>query len=75
MGLKAMASGHLTAASRNRMKSSTFGLPGERAYPINDKSHARNALARASQQFNAGNLSASAKAQIDRKARRVLHKS
>jgi hypothetical protein len=30
MGLKAMASGHLTAASRNKMKSSTFGLQIDR---------------------------------------------
>jgi hypothetical protein len=43
-----MKNGHLTAKSRNAMKSSTFAVPSERAYPINDASHARNALARAS---------------------------
>ena len=26
-----------------------FAIPGKRAYPINDKSHARNALARVAQ--------------------------
>ena len=38
----------LTAAGRKRIKSSNFALP-ERRYPIHDKSHARNALARVSQ--------------------------
>ena len=38
----------LMAAERNALKSSQFALPG-RHYPINDKAHARNALARASQ--------------------------
>ncbi len=37
-----------------------------------DKSHARNAKARASQQARQGNLTASEKKQIDRKADRVL---
>jgi hypothetical protein len=39
----------LTAAQRKRMKSSSYALPGKRKYPIPDKSHARNALARVSQ--------------------------
>lgn len=56
------------------MKSSTFGLPGKRAYPMPDASHAANAKARASQQYNAGNLSASSKAKIDAKANRKLGK-
>ena len=37
----------LTAAHRNKLPASTFAGPG-RSYPINDLSHARNALARAS---------------------------
>lgn len=37
----------LTAAARNAIPSSEFALPGRR-FPINDKSHARNAMARAS---------------------------
>lgn len=38
----------LTAAKRNSLPSSVFALPGRR-YPIEDKSHARNALSRVSQ--------------------------
>lgn len=38
----------LTAEGRKRMKTSEFALAGRR-YPIPDKSHARNALARVSQ--------------------------
>jgi hypothetical protein len=41
----------LTAAKRNALPNSAFAGPG-RSYPIADASHARNALARASQ--NAG---------------------
>ena len=33
---------------RKRMRSTSFALPKERKYPIHDKSHARNALARVS---------------------------
>lgn len=62
----------LSTADRKSLLSRTFGLPGKRAYPLNDKPHARNALARASQEFNAGNLTASQKAQIDAKAHKVL---
>ena len=61
--------------STNKRKSepeSDFGLPDERKYPMPDKSHARNAKARASQQKNEGNLSAADKKKIDRKADRVL---
>ena len=38
----------LTAKSRNALPSSDFVFPGSRKFPIEDKSHARNALARAS---------------------------
>jgi hypothetical protein len=62
----------LKAASRKRIPSSQFGLPGSRKYPMNDRSHAANAKARASQQVAAGNLSSSAKAKIDAKANRIL---
>lgn len=64
----------LTAKSRNALGSSTFGLPGERKYPMPDKSHASNAKARATQQRNAGNLSPAAKTKIDAKANRILGK-
>ena len=65
----------LTTKSRNKLKAKTFGLPKERKYPMPDKSHAKNAKARASQQEAKGNLTASEKAKIDRKADKLLGKS
>jgi hypothetical protein len=67
--------GKLTSKKRNALPSSTFGLPGSRKYPMPDKSHAANAKARATQQVAKGNLSSSAKSQIDAKANRILGKS
>lgn len=64
----------LSSSSRNKLSKSTFGLPGERKYPMPDASHASNAKARATQQVKAGNLSPSSKAKIDAKANRVLGK-
>jgi hypothetical protein len=64
----------LKAGPRNALADRAFGLPGSRKFPVNDKAHARNAKARASQQYNAGRLSASQKAQIDRKANAKLRK-
>ena len=63
----------LTTAKRNALPRSTFGLPGKRAYPMQDRSHAANAKARASQQVKAGNLSPSAKSSIDAKADRLYN--
>jgi hypothetical protein len=57
---------------RDKLKSSQYGLPDERKYPMPDKSHARNAKARASQQAKAGNLSKADEQKIDRKADKVL---
>lgn len=39
----------LTSHERNSLPKSDFAEPGKRAYPIPDKSHARNALARVAQ--------------------------
>lgn len=39
----------LTARGRKRIKRSNFALPKQRKYPIHDRAHARNALARVSQ--------------------------
>lgn len=64
----------LRASSRNALASRAFGLPGQRKYPINDKIHARVAKSYASKEFHAGKLSASQKAQIDRKANAKLGK-
>jgi hypothetical protein len=65
----------LKAKARNKLKKSTFGLPGERKYPMPDKAHAANAKARATQMVNKGKLSSSAKAKIDAKANRILGNS
>jgi hypothetical protein len=64
----------LSEKSRDKMSDSKFGLPDEHKYPMPDKSHARNAKARASQQEKKGNLTASEKSKIDRKADKVLGK-
>jgi hypothetical protein len=64
----------LSEKKRDKLPDSKFGLPEEHKYPMPDKSHARNAKARASQQVKKGNLTSSEKAKIDRKANRVLDK-
>jgi hypothetical protein len=62
----------LRAAQRNRLAGSEFGLPGERKYPMPDRSHAANAKARATQMEKRGKLSESSKEKIDAKANRIL---
>jgi hypothetical protein len=62
----------LKAATRNKLPKKEFGLPGERKYPIEDKAHARNAKARASEMVHKGKLSKSSEAKIDAKANKVL---
>ncbi len=64
----------LTAKKRKQLAASQFALKSERKYPIENESHARNAKARASQQYNKGNLSKAKKNLIDRAADKVLHK-
>ncbi|CAG4900695.1 hypothetical protein [Paraburkholderia saeva] len=64
----------LTTKARKSMPKSEFGEPGKRAYPMPDKSHARNAKSRASEMEHKGKLSASSKAKIDRKADSILGK-
>jgi len=54
----------LTTSARKSLSSSAFALPGRR-YPIEDASHARNALARAAQ-----NASPAEQATIKRKVKR-----
>ena len=62
----------LKAATRDKLPKSKFALPGEKKYPIEDKAHAANAKARATQQYNKGNLSAGALAEIRSKANKKL---
>lgn len=64
----------LTSKERNALPSSKFAEPSVRKYPVNDASHAKNAKARASQQYDKGNLSKSGMEKIDRKADKVLDK-
>jgi len=62
----------LTSKDRNSMKKCEFGMPGERKYPMPDKSHAANAKARATQMVNKGKLSEGEKRKIDAKANKIL---
>lgn len=39
----------LSTKERKKLSKKSFALPGKRKYPIPDKSHARNALARVAQ--------------------------
>ena len=64
----------LSEKQRDKLADSKFGLPDEHKYPMPDKSHARNAKARASQAQNAGRITAADERKIDRKADRILDK-
>lgn len=61
----------LTTKARKSLAKKDFALAGGK-YPVEDKAHAANAKARATQQYNAGKLSASDRAKVDRKANAVL---
>jgi hypothetical protein len=55
----------LTAKGRKQISSKNFALPGRR-YPIEDASHARNALSRVSQ-FGTPSEKATVRAKVKRK--------
>lgn len=55
----------LTAKERAKLPASDFALP-DRHYPIQDKAHARNALARVSQ-FGTPTMQSEVKAAVHRK--------
>lgn len=61
----------LTAKARKALPASKFAGPG-RSYPVEDRAHAANAKARATQQVAKGNLSPSAAAKIRAAANKVL---
>ncbi|HEU4982044.1 MAG TPA: hypothetical protein VFT88_05125 [Acidobacteriaceae bacterium] len=63
---------HLTPDERNHLLARTFGLPKQRKFPMPDKSHARNALARASEGVHDHTLSLGEVAQVRAKAHQVL---
>lgn len=62
----------LNAASRKRIPTSEFGLPGSRKYPMPDKEHAHIAKSYATKEVRAGKLSSSSAAKIRAKANRIL---
>jgi hypothetical protein len=63
----------LSSKARDKLPASKFAGP-DRSYPVENKSHAANAKARASQAVNAGRMSKGEAARIDAKAERVLRK-
>ncbi len=64
----------LDTKDRKSLPRSKFAEPDKKAYPIEDKAHARNAKARASQATNAGRMSKAEEKRIDTKADAVLGK-
>ncbi len=64
----------LSTKSRKKLPAKDFAEPDKRAYPIEDKAHARNAKARAAQQVKAGRMSKAEESKIDKKADAVLKK-
>lgn len=64
----------LTPKKRKALPKSKFALPAQRKYPINDRTHAANAKARAEQQYKAGKISKSTRDRVDAKADAVLKK-
>lgn len=63
----------LTTKARKKLPKADFAGPG-RSYPVNDRAHAANAKARATQMVAKGKLSPSAAAKIKAKANKVLGK-
>jgi hypothetical protein len=63
----------LTTKQRNRLPASSFAGPG-RSYPVNDRAHAANAKARATQQVKRGKLSPEQASRIRKKADALLNK-
>lgn len=62
----------LNTEKRDKLPAKDFAEPKKRAYPIEDKAHARNAKARASQAEHAGRMSKAEERRIDAKADKVL---
>jgi hypothetical protein len=63
----------LTTKKRNALPNSAFAGPN-RSYPVENKSHARNAKARASEMEHKGRISKATEERIDARANKILHK-
>lgn len=63
----------LSSKTRDYLPTKDFGLPKQRKYPMEDKTHARDAKSRASAAYEEGHLSKASEERIDRKADRKLH--
>ena len=61
----------LTTKERKKLPAKAFAGP-DRTYPVEDASHARAALSRASTEYRAGRISKSIHDRIVRKAKRML---
>jgi hypothetical protein len=64
----------LSKKERDSLPAKDFAEPGQRAYPVEDATHARNAKARASQAEKGGRMSRGERDKIDAKADAVLKK-
>lgn len=62
----------LSTKARNKLPKSDFAEPDKRAYPIEDKPHAKNAKSRAAQAVKAGRMSKAEETKIDKKADKVI---
>jgi hypothetical protein len=62
----------LKAAARNKLPSSAFGLPGQRKYPMEDRTHQIKAEEFATKEQRAGKLSPAQASRIRAKAKRLL---
>ena len=62
----------LSPSDRDKLPASKFAEPDERAFPIEDAAHARNAKGRARQAVKAGRMSKAEETKIDAKANAVI---
>ena len=64
----------LKAAVRNKLPSSAFGLPGQRKYPMEDRTHQIKAEQFATKEERKGKLSPAQASRIRAKAKRLMGK-
>lgn len=65
----------LTGKKRAKISKQKFALPEQRAYPVHDAKHAKNAKARASQMYKAGKLSRGELTRVVAAANKTLGKA